>query len=205
MILESGGVSGNKQLVRPDGRALTKSLIIPEVRVVNEGLRAYNVFGDCKELAAAATAPEGDPVLYLMNDDKNRLCVVYSVIVQALDLATTGSFSDTTYFDLMSEYTAPTNGTAKTPTADNKLSAYPADVTAYEGDGGTLLSVTGTGSSRRRVFPQANMIRHEMLDAGSTIILGQSQSITVALITDFVTGKAAAQMSFYMVDRDVDA
>lgn len=203
MIVESGGTVSNKSLVRPDGRQLVKAYTVHEARVICEGGRAYHVFGDCKELGAAATAPEGNPVLYLMNDDKSRLCLVYSCIVQALDLGTTGSFSDTTYFELMSGYTAPTNGTAKTPTADSLLSAAPADVTAYEGDAGTLLSVTGTGSSRRRVFAQANLIRHEMLSE-SGILLGQGQSIAATIITDFTAGKAAAMMSFVMVDPDVD-
>jgi hypothetical protein len=203
MMWEDGTGSGYRAKVNKENLAYTRAVRLTEARWVAErnGL-AFNVIGINKELAAASVAP-GTPVLYLMNDDAfGRLAIIYSVKCQALDLATTGSFSDTTYCDLLSGYTTPSNGTQVYPRNANFSSGNTSTLrfTAYEGSGGTLLSLAGTGTVFTRTYVQANMIEHEMLPPDMAVVLGQGQSLTCNLITDFTTGRVAAKFALYLAD-----
>jgi len=151
---------------------------------------AYTIMGE------AAEANATQQILYIQNQDPDKLLVVETIDLECVDLA--ASAAATVYMDVVFDLLWTADGTAVTAVNLNRTSTLLPLIAAYDTDP-TLGAGAVTGPIIKWLPESADPVpqRYELF---GSVILGYDDAITVRLISTGATGTGKALVTFYMLE-----
>lgn len=190
MHIEDG--TGTGSMVEVDAEHMLSTHAVAGCECLHASLvhgDTYQVEGEAIEAAATVA------VLFIRNDDPDRMLCVETVEAEAVDLGASAAIG--VYMDVVFDLTYTSDGVAVTPVNHNRASPNVALATCYD----TIPTLAGVAAQLERWYPEGADPRPVEWDLHGSAILGLNDSLTVRLTSTGTAGTGKAVVKFYYLEE----